>query len=141
MTKDETVEVVEETTDETPAEETPAADVAEEAPVATKPAASNGEAAEGTKLFVGGISWGTTDEGLRQAFEAFGTVTSADVIREKMTGRSKGFGFVVMGSAAEAQAAIDKMNGQSLDGRQITVNVARPKTENNDRPRRDFNRY
>lgn len=92
-----------------------------------------------SKLFVGGISWGTTDEGLKAAFEPFGSVTSAEVIREKMTGRSKGFGFVVMGSAAEANAAVEKMNGQTLDGRQVTVNIARPKTESRDaRPMRRY---
>ena len=105
-----------------------------EAPKAETPK-SDAPAGGQSKLFVGGISWGTTDEGLKAAFEAFGTVVSAEVIREKMTGRSKGFGFVVMGSDAEAQAAVDKMNGQQLDGRQVTVNVARPKTESRDRDR------
>jgi len=88
------------------------------------------------RLFVGGISWGTTDEGLKSAFAQFGSVESAQVITDKMTGRSKGFGFVVMGSEAEAQAAIEKMNGQLLEGRQITVNVARPKTDSPRPPRR-----
>ncbi len=129
----------------TPAETT--ADEVTEAPVAdagmdeapkAAPAA-RGEENANAKLFVGGISWGTTDEGLKAAFEAFGTVASAEVIREKMTGRSKGFGFVVMGSADEANTAVEKMNGQVLDGRQVTVNIARPKTENRDsRPMRRY---
>ena len=80
----------------------------------------------GKKLFVGGISWGTTDQGLRDAFSQAGMVASAQVIIDKMTGRSKGFGFVEMETDAEAQAAIDMWNGKELDGRAITVNEARP---------------
>ena len=129
---------------------TPVADAADDsvvdAPVADtntdeapKAAPARGGEDTDSKLFVGGISWGTTDEGLKAAFEAFGTVVSAEVIREKMTGRSKGFGFVVMGSSAEANAAVEKMNGQTLDGRQVTVNIARPKSENRDaRPMRRY---
>lgn len=122
---------------------TPAADEAVEAPAADMNEAPKAAPSQGgdtdSKLFVGGISWGTTDEGLKAAFEAFGSVVSAEVIREKMTGRSKGFGFVVMGSAAEANAAVEKMNGQTLDGRQVTVNIARPKSENRDaRPMRRY---
>ncbi|HUD20942.1 MAG TPA: RNA-binding protein [Candidatus Saccharimonadales bacterium] len=81
------------------------------------------------KLFVGGIAWAATDESLKSAFAAFGTVESAEVVRDRMSGRSKGFGFVVMSTPEEAQAAVDKMNGQMLDGRPVTVNIARPKTE------------
>ena len=85
-----------------------------------------------TRLYVGGISYSTTDEGLKAAFAQVGTVISASIIMDKMTGRSKGFGFVEMSSPEEAQAAIEKWNGQELDGRKITVNIARPKE---DRPR------
>ena len=80
----------------------------------------------GTKLFVGGLSWDTTEDGLRQAFSQIGTVTSATVIMDKFTGKSKGFGFVEMGTADEAQKAIQEMNGKPLDGRTIVVNEARP---------------
>lgn len=121
-------------------EAAPVAEVSEEAPAEAgtpAPQASNEDSSK-RKLFVGGISWGTTDEGLKAAFEAIGKVESAEVIREKMTGRSKGFGFVVMGSVADANAAVEKMNGQMLDGRQVTVNIARPKTEGDRRP---MNRY
>jgi cold-inducible RNA-binding protein len=79
------------------------------------------------KLYVGGISYNTTQQGLQSAFAQAGTVTSADIIMDKMTGRSKGFGFVEMSSDAEAQAAIDMWNGKDLDGRTLTVNEARPK--------------
>lgn len=80
----------------------------------------------GKKLFVGGISWGTTDQALRDAFSQAGAVASAQVIIDKMTGRSKGFGFVEMESDSEAQAAIEMWNGKELDGRVVTVNEARP---------------
>lgn len=79
-----------------------------------------------TKLFVGGLAWATTDESLQQFFAQNGTVTSAVVIKDKFTGRSKGFGFVEYATAEEAQAAIQALNGQTLDGRQIIVNEARP---------------
>lgn len=82
-----------------------------------------------SKLFVGGLAWATTDEGLKAAFAECGTVEKAEVVRDRMSGRSKGFGFVVMSTPEEAQAAIAKYNGQQLDGRQVTVNVARPKTD------------
>lgn len=123
-------------------EAAPAEAMSEDAP-AEKPASSAPQSGDQDdskrKLFVGGISWGTTDEGLKAAFAEIGTVVSAEVIREKMTGRSKGFGFVVMGSDADANAAVEKMNGQMLDGRQVTVNIARPKTESRDsRPMRRY---
>lgn len=79
-----------------------------------------------TKLFVGGLAWGTTDEKLREFFSQAGTVVSANVITDKFTGKSKGFGFVEMSSDAEAQAATEKLNGQNLDGRSVVVNEARP---------------
>lgn len=88
---------------------------------------SNGT--EGTNLFVGSIAWATDENGLRAAFEQAGTVVSAKIITDRMTGRSKGFGFVEMGSAEEAQAAIEMWHEKELDGRKIIVNVARPREE------------
>jgi cold-inducible RNA-binding protein len=88
-----------------------------------------GEAQMGKRLYVGNLTYGTTDATLRQLFEAHGTVTSAQVIMDRDTGRSKGFGFVEMGNDDEAQAAIATLNGQQVDGRALTVNEARPKTE------------
>ena len=80
----------------------------------------------GNKLYVGNLPYTVRDSDLEQSFGEFGAVTSAKVMMERDTGRSKGFGFVEMGSDAEAQAAIEGMNGQSLGGRSITVNEARP---------------
>lgn len=80
----------------------------------------------GNKLYVGNLAYSVRDNDLEQAFGQFGTVTSAKVMMERDTGRSKGFGFVEMGSDAEAQAAINGMNGQALAGRSIVVNEARP---------------
>lgn len=81
------------------------------------------------KLFVGGISFDTTENNLQDAFAAHGTVSEVSVITDRMTGKSKGFGFVTMSSAEEAQKAIDGMNGKSLDGRSLTVNIAKPREE------------
>lgn len=78
------------------------------------------------KLYVGGIAYATSDASLKDAFAQAGNVVSATIIMDKMTGRSKGFGFVEMASDAEAQAAIDMWNGKELDGRKLTVNEARP---------------
>src|SRR5437868_5290948 len=83
----------------------------------------------GKRLYVGNLTYGTTDEVLRQLFEAHGTVTSAQVIMDRDTGRSKGFGFVEMASDQEAQAAIAALNGQQVEGRALTVNEARPREE------------
>jgi cold-inducible RNA-binding protein len=83
----------------------------------------------GTKLFVGSLSWGTTDATLKEAFEKAGTVEDAVVISDRMSGRSKGFGFVTMATPEEAQAAIDMWHEKELDGRKIIVNEARPKEE------------
>ncbi len=83
----------------------------------------------GTKLFVGSLSWGTTSETLREAFAQAGTVADAVVISDRMSGRSKGFGFVEMASPEEATAAIEMWNEKELDGRKIIVNEARPKEE------------
>ena len=80
----------------------------------------------GKKLYVGNLPYGVRDEDLGQSFAQYGEVTSAKVMMERDTGRSKGFGFVEMGSDAEAQAAIEGMNGQSLGGRSLVVNEARP---------------
>lgn len=78
------------------------------------------------KLYVGNLAYSVRDNNLEEAFSAFGNVNSAKVMMERDTGRSKGFGFVEMGSAQEAEAAIQGLNGQNLDGRALTVNVARP---------------
>ena len=80
----------------------------------------------GNKLYVGNLPYSFRDEDLQQAFAAHGTVSSAKVMMERDTGRSKGFGFVEMGSDAEAQAAINGMNGQQYGGRGLVVNEARP---------------
>jgi len=80
----------------------------------------------GNKLYVGNLPYSIRDSDLEQSFSQFGTVTSAKVMMERDTGRSKGFGFVEMGSDAEAQAAITGMNGQSMGGRSVVVNEARP---------------
>ena len=83
----------------------------------------------GNKLYVGNLSYNVRDEDLQQAFAQYGGVSSAKVMMDRDTGRSKGFGFVEMSSDAEAQAAINGMNGQALDGRAIVVNEARPREE------------
>ncbi|MDL5037369.1 RNA recognition motif domain-containing protein [Comamonas resistens] len=80
----------------------------------------------GNKLYVGNLPYGVRDNDLEQAFSQYGAVTSARVMMERDTGRSKGFGFVEMGSETEAQAAIQGMNGQPLGGRSLVVNEARP---------------
>jgi RNA recognition motif-containing protein len=79
------------------------------------------------KLYVGNLSYEVSDSDLSSMFEAFGTVQSAQVIMDRDTGRSKGFGFVEMGSDQEAQAAITGLNGKEVGGRQLTVNEARPR--------------
>ncbi len=86
------------------------------------------------KLFVGGLSYNTTEDTLRDFFKEAGTVESASIIMDRMSGRSKGFGFVEMSTEEEAASAIDSLNGKELDGRNITVNEAKPME---DRPRRD----
>jgi RNA recognition motif-containing protein len=80
-----------------------------------------------SKLYVGNLSYNTGDDALREAFSAYGTVASAQVMMDRDSGRSKGFGFVEMGSDAQAQAAIQGMHGQSVDGRALVVNEARPR--------------
>lgn len=91
----------------------------------------------GKRLYVGNLSYNTTDESLRQAFSAHGAVTSAQVVMDRDTNRSRGFGFVEMANDNEAQAAIAALNGQPLDGRALTVNEARERTEGGGRGGRD----
>ena len=83
----------------------------------------------GKKLYVGNLSYGMTDNDLHNLFEAHGMVQSAQVIKDRDTGRSKGFGFVELDSGAQAQAAIAALNGQEVNGRALTVNEARPREE------------
>ena len=85
-----------------------------------------------TKLFVGSLAWATNDDSLKDFFSAAGNVVSANVIVDRETNRSKGFGFVEMSSDEEAKKAVDELNGKELDGRPIVVNEARPREE---RPR------
>ena len=85
------------------------------------------------KLYIGGISYSSTEDSLKEHFSQAGTVVSAQIIVDRMTGRSKGFGFVEMSSEEEAQAAIDSLDGKELDGRALKVSIARPKE---DRPAR-----
>lgn len=79
-----------------------------------------------TKLYVGGLSFDTTDDSLRAFFEQCGTVNSASVVTDRFSGRSRGFGFVEMSSSAEARKAIEELSGKTLDGRTITVDEAKP---------------
>ena len=88
-----------------------------------------------TKLFVGSLSWNTTDDQLKELFAAVGTVTSATVVTDRESGRSRGFGFVEMSNDEEAKKAVEELNGKELDGRTINVSEARPKE---DRPRGGF---
>ena len=85
------------------------------------------------KIFIGSLSYNVTEEDLRHAFEAFGQVASAIVIKDEQSGRSKGFGFVQMPVQAEAQSAIAALNGQALKGRTLTVNKARPQSDDRKR--------
>ncbi|GJM09095.1 MAG: hypothetical protein DHS20C11_13710 [Lysobacteraceae bacterium] len=87
----------------------------------------------GKKLYVGNLPYSVDQNSLQETFSQFGTVDSVNVIEDRDTGRSKGFGFVEMSSDSEAQKAIDEMNGTSMDGRQITVNEARPKAPRDNR--------
>ena len=82
-----------------------------------------------TKLFVGNLSFNTTENDLQDAFAPHGTVVEANLMTDRETGRPRGFGFITMSSAEEAQKAVDALNGSTLDGRNLTVNEARPKTE------------
>ena len=80
------------------------------------------------KLFVGGLSWDTTDDGMRQAFASYGEITEAKVITDRDTGRSRGFGFVTFARDEDAKTAISKVDGTSLDGKTIKVNEAQEKS-------------
>jgi RNA recognition motif-containing protein len=80
-------------------------------------------------IYVGNLSYSTTETSMRQAFEAFGRVESVSIIQDRATGRSRGFGFVVMPDSAQGQAAITGMNDKDLDGRRIKVNEARPRSD------------
>ncbi len=90
---------------------------------------------QNSKLFVGSLPWRTTEEALQEHFSQAGTVVSVAIISDRATGRSKGFGFVEMSSPAEAQKAVEMFDGQEYEGREIAVNIARPKEE---RPPRNF---
>ena len=81
------------------------------------------------KLFVGNLSFNTTENDLNDAFAAHGTVTETNLMMDRTTGRPRGFGFVTMSTAEEAQKAIEAMNGKDMDGRALTVNVAKPREE------------
>jgi len=80
-------------------------------------------------IYVGNLPYSTDDDGLKEMFAAFGDVSSAQVIMDRETGRSRGFGFVEMPSESEAEAAIEALNGKEMDGRALNVNQARPKTD------------
>jgi cold-inducible RNA-binding protein len=104
----------------------------------SKPTVGTGLAADGgstnhqmsnSKLYVGNLSFKTTEDELRSHFGQYGSVTDVYVAMDRMTGRPRGFAFVTMGTAEEAQSAAEKVNGSELDGRQLTVNEARPKEE------------
>jgi RNA recognition motif-containing protein len=82
-----------------------------------------------SKLFVGNLSFNTTENDLQDAFSAHGTVLETNLMMDRMTGKPRGFGFVTMSSQEEAQKAIDALNGSTLDGRNLTVNIARPREE------------
>jgi RNA recognition motif-containing protein len=80
-------------------------------------------------IYIGNLSFETTEESLRQAFEGYGEVSTVSIVTDRYTGKSRGFGFVEMASKGEAQAAITGLNGQELDGQTLNVNEARPRTE------------
>ncbi|MBN1433899.1 RNA-binding protein [Candidatus Fermentibacterales bacterium] len=88
------------------------------------------------KLFVGGLSWGTTDESLREAFSEFGEIREARVIKDRNSGRSRGFGFVTFETKEDAGAALEAMNETELDGRTIRVDYATERERERERPRR-----
>ncbi len=88
-------------------------------------------------IFVGNLSFTTKEESLREAFEAYGQVSSARVVTDRETGRSRGFGFIEMANAAEGQAAVQALDGRDVDGRALKVNEARPKEEGSRGPRSD----
>jgi len=81
------------------------------------------------RLFIGSVAWATTSDSLKKHFEQVGAVEEANILTDKMTGRSRGFGFVTMSNDADADTAVSKLNGSELDGRKIVVSEARPKTD------------
>lgn len=91
-------------------------------------------------IYVGNLSWNTREDDLREAFEAYGDVSSVSIITDRETGKSRGFGFVEMPSDSEARAAIAGLNGTEFDGRNLTVNEARPREDRGGGGRRDFGR-
>ncbi|MCH9620603.1 MAG: hypothetical protein S4CHLAM20_00020 [Chlamydiia bacterium] len=91
------------------------------------------EVAQEKKLYVGNIAYSLDNDSLKELFESFGTVVSAQIIMDRDTNRPKGFGFVEMSNTKEAQAAIDEMNGKEVEGRSLTVNEAKPRQERNNR--------
>ena len=93
---------------------------------------------QNNKIFVGNLPWEAREDKLREIFGQYGEITDAVVIIDRRTNRSKGFGFVTFSTPDAAQAAIEAMHGQDVDGRNIVVNIARPREE---RPRRDFDRH
>jgi RNA recognition motif-containing protein len=92
------------------------------------------------KIYIGNMSFDTTEENLRQAFEGFGEVTSCNVIMDNFSGKPRGFAFVEMTNGDEANAAIGGLDGKEFDGRALKVSEARPKTDNNSGPRKNFSR-
>ena len=93
------------------------------------------------KLFVGGLSWGTNDDGLSQAFDSFGPIEEVKVITERDTGRSRGFGFITFANDEDAMEAVAQMDGKELDGRSIKVNEARERAPRGNRDRPQNNRW
>ncbi len=91
-------------------------------------------------IFVSNISWGTKSDSLSNLFSQFGEVSSANIVTDRETGRSRGFGFVEMPNDSEGQAAIDALNGKDFEGKNLNVNVARPKTDRADRSDRSDRR-
>jgi RNA recognition motif-containing protein len=94
----------------------------------------NSASVQGNKLYVGGIPYRSTEDDLKNSFAEAGNVVSASIISDRMTGRSRGFGFVEMASEAEAQAAIDRWDGKEMDGRTLSVSFARPQGDRQARP-------
>ncbi|KAF8719268.1 hypothetical protein HU200_023964 [Digitaria exilis] len=101
------------------------------ASASSSPALFNAARLMSTKLFVGGLSWGTDDQSLKEAFSAYGEVTEARVITDRDTGRSRGFGFVNFSNSDEAKEAVAKMDGQEIDGRGVRVNFANERPAGN----------
>lgn len=90
------------------------------------------------QIYVGNVSYGTNEEGLKALFSEFGEVKSVKLITDRETGKAKGFGFVTMPNDSEANSAIEALNGKDYDGRSLRINEAKPREE---RPKREFNRY